>query len=195
MKNFIIKYKLFITIIVPLLFFVFTTLIIIYPSSSTTTQPSPSPSVNSSNSPVPTLPNNKEVFENLESLENTETAQRKENLPDGTVKYYFQSKNEDRENIFITQGEKGPILFERYVITPNLPVKINAFASLYGQPKWVFRGSEFYGSEAQTYIYPELGIAFIANPKTQEVFEQHIFSPAKVEDYVKKYGDDIPAQP
>lgn len=122
-----------------------------------------------------------EVFlDQRPGLEKTET------IDGGFTKYTFTSNNTTRPNIIIANSKEG-VVFQRSVTIPSNPVKISDYTESYGQAKWIFKGSDFYGATAQTYIYPELGIAFIANPQTDQVFELHVFTPTKVEEYVKKY--------
>lgn len=134
---------------------------------------------------------NGEIAEgNEESLENRPGLQKTERLQDGSVKNYYTSPVSNRPNIIVSKGP-NEILFQRSVTDPSFPVKITDYIYVYGSAKWIFKGSKFYGSQAQTHVYPDSGIAFIARPQTGEVLEQHIFQPMLIDDYVKKYGDDI----
>lgn len=165
------------------------------PSQDQNINPEPSYTKPTNNPPITNTNEGLKLNENFESLENISNADEKEILPDNTIKYSFNSDNKKRPNLFIVQNETGPILFERFIFNSSLPTKISSFTRSFGSAPWVFKGSSFYGLEAQTYIYPAIGIAFIANPETEEVYEQHLFAPMPVEEYLRKYGDDIPAIP
>lgn len=195
-KTFLIKYKWVIIPCVPLLFFILFSLFFFSPGNETKVitlpsgiQSAPNTTINQKN-PISDV----EREGNEESVENRKGLQKKDVLPDGTTQYIFISTNPNRPHVIIAQGTHD-ILFQRTIMLPNVPVKISDYTQSYGNAKWVFKGSKFYGPDAQTYIYPERGFAFIGSSKSGEVFEQHVFEPLKVEDYVKKYGDDIPTQP
>ena len=196
-KPFLIKYKTVIIPGVPLLFFITMISFSVLPGSSS----SPAvivPGDNSDVSPTSSQTNNDTVTHPREMAEHDVEArselQKKEDLPDNATKYYFTSPIPDRPNIIITKGRDG-LLFQSSVTNPLSPIKISDYINIYGKPRWIFKGSNFYGSDAQTYIFPEDGLAFIANPKTGLVLERHNFVPTKIEDYLKEYGDDIPAYP
>jgi hypothetical protein len=118
---------------------------------------------------------------------------KKESFNNNITKYTYTSSLPDRPNIITTQGSN--IIFQRTVTDSGLPIQIKDYTDSYGAPKLAFKGSNNYGAQAQSYIYPDLGFAFIANPQTGVVYEQQIFTPTKAEDYINKYGDDIPVQP
>lgn len=120
--------------------------------------------------------------------------QKKEVLYDGKTTYTLGSSNPQRPDL-TTTDKNGAIIFKRVVIPSSSNLKLSSFIKLYGKPKWIFKGSEFYGPTIQTYIYDNYGLALIANPENDIVLEQHLFTPTKVDDYLKKYGEDIPAQP
>ncbi|HUQ85565.1 MAG TPA: hypothetical protein VM077_04530 [Candidatus Limnocylindrales bacterium] len=196
-KKNLIKFRWIIIPVIPLIFLI-TTLTYIFSPTGTEKQNLPTPSTSPKNSPPFVIPN-KTLSEDRpesieESLDEMPSIQSKEILPDKTIKYTFVSKVPTRPNIIYAKNTHD-VQFQRSVISPGYPVKITDYTDSYGPAKWIFKGSIFYGPEAQTYIYPELGIAFIAKPSRDEVLEYHLFSPMKVEEYVKKYGEDIPAQP
>jgi hypothetical protein len=187
------KYKWLLIPVFSVMFFTLITLLIMTPGSNQTqpdefsfTTYTPSPS---------TTQNNKitdDVREgNEESVEERPGRMSKEALPDGTTRYTFASSNPARPNIIISKGAED-ILFQRTIMPPTIPTKISDYTQSYGAATWIFKGSVFYGAGAQTHVYPELGFGFIGNPTTGEVFEQHVFTPLKIEEYVKNYGDDIP---
>lgn len=178
---------------IPFLFFLIA-LLTLFPYNEIQTPPiqTPAPTSipNSISSPSPD--NIKEGGE--DSVEARLGRLSKETLPDKTFKYSFKSAIDGRPNVIIAKNEYE-IVFQSMVTNPRFPVKITDYTDIDGPAKWVFKGSNFYGPDAQTHIYPERGLAFIAQPKTGEVLEQHFFDSMKVEDYVKKYGEDIPTQP
>jgi hypothetical protein len=193
MKNILIKYRLIIIVVIPFLFFLIS-LLVLLPYNKT--QPAPIQIPNPTGIPDfllrPSPDNIKEEGE--DSVEERPGRLSKDALPDKTFKYNFKSSINGRPNVIIARNEYT-IVFQSMVTNPRFPVKITDYTDIDGPAKWVFKGSVFYGPEFQTYIYPEKGLAFIANPKTGEVLEQHLFDSMKVEEYIKKYGEDIPAQP
>lgn len=197
-SSLLVKYRLIIIPLIPLLFFVIILTALFVPSFN-----------NQKININPTPTNKPDDFENIltpdlvkevheaeieKPLDSFAGFQKQESLPDGTNLYTFSSPIPGRANIIISKGNED-VLFQRNITHPNFPVKIVNFTNVYGPIKWVFKGSNFYGPNAHTHIYPELGIAFIANTTTGDVLEQHVFLPTKVEEYVKKYGEDIPTQP
>lgn len=179
----------------PLLFFV--TIVLLVISGKNSNPVLKNPEGNSAISPASSEPSNNNTNPAREgaegNVEDRPGLQKKENLPDSATKYYFTSPLQGRPNMIISKADD--VLFQSSVTDPKYPVKITDYSTSYGAAKWVFKGSNFYGLEARSYIYPERGFAFIGNPTTGEVLEQHLFHPTKVEDYLKKYGDDIPAYP
>jgi hypothetical protein len=197
LKKILIRYKWLILPGIPLVFFIIVMLFIVSPDNTEVFNPAVQPTiqVNSSpqiNSRSDNIDGPGEDAE--ESIDSRIDILQKDRLPEGTIKYTLKSLDPNRPNIIIAKNDHE-ILFQRSVILPKLPIKITDYTESYGQVKWVFKGSEYYGPLVNTYIYPERGIAFIANPQTKNVFEYHLFEPLKVEEYVSKYGDDIPAQP
>lgn len=197
LKNFLIKYKWIIIPGIPFLFFVLTALLFIVPRSPSSQNTNESVKI----TPTVSMPgfisgNRDNDFgeDGEESIEARPGIQTKEPLPDGTVKYILDSPISNRPNIIIAKDEHD-VRFQRSVTLPDFPVKITDYTDQFGQAKWIFKGSVFYGPDTNSYLYPDIGLAFIANPKTGNVLEQHLFDSTKVEEYVKKYGDDIPDQP
>jgi hypothetical protein len=199
-KYFLIKYRRFIIPFVPVVFFLSFLSLTLAPSPEEEPLPAATPAITQTPRENPNIPLHtgleKEARDGeiTEPLENFEGLEKKETLPDGTLKYTYSSPVRNRPNIIIAR-ENEEAIFQSSVTHPDFPVKITNYTNRYGAPKWVFKGSNFYGKDVQTFIYPELGIAFIANPNTQDVFEQHLFESMSVEEYVRKYGDDIPANP
>jgi hypothetical protein len=195
MKILLLRYRLFFIIGIPFLFFVLFTLLILLPLNNTQSPPVPAPTPSTSITPNTTGFSQEDVREgNEESVEERPGLLSKEALPDNNFKYTYRSPVENRPHIIIAEDEYT-IVFQRMVTNPRFPVKITDYTDVDGPPKWIFKGSVFYGPDAQTYVYPELGLAFIADPRSEEVFEQHLFDRTTVEDYVRRFGEDIPANP
>lgn len=110
----------------------------------------------------------------------------KKTLSNNINEYTFTSENATRPDLVIAQG-KSVILFERDVAMQQYPTRITDYTQPYGQPERIITGSSFYGANAQTYIYAEDGIAFVANPQSQIVYEQHLFPPMTVDEYIQSY--------
>lgn len=197
LSNVLIKYRWIIIPFVPLLF-VFLVLLLTFSPGGEQINPSlPAPTT------TPTGALSKEDLANLNipdshlepvDPEELKGLQKTELQSDGTTMYTVSSTNPQRPDL-IQANTDGYPFFKRLVTPPNYPLSLTSFSKLYGSPKWIFTGSVFYGTNVRSYIYPELGVALIANPQTDQVLEQHIFPKTKVEEYIKKYGDDIPTQP
>jgi hypothetical protein len=112
-------------------------------------------------------------------------------LPDTKKQYSFASVRVDRDNIVITQN--GIVVFSRTLTElrdhklPNL----NEFKTVYGEPEKEIEGSRYYGRIHKTYIYASRGIAIIANPYSNEIYELHNYGPMSVDQYVQTWGEDI----
>lgn len=158
-------------------------------------KPSTSPASGLQN---PTIPTNEDIQgeNNEESLENRPGLQKTENLTNGTTMLSYASHLEGRPNIIITKGDdRDNIVFQRTVTAPDFPVKITDYISIYGHAPKVYNNSRFYGPIVETHIYSDLGVAFIANPKTGDVLESQFFEPISIDGYLKNFGDDISTQP
>lgn len=118
--------------------------------------------------------------------------QKTEQIKDGKTLYTLSSSDPKRPNIIIVDKD-GSYNLKRIAMPIKYP--LSSFVKLYGRAKWIFKGSVFYGADVQQYIYADLGFALVANPQTDEVFEQYLFQPMKIDEYIKNYGDDIPTQP
>ena len=186
------KYKLFIAPIFIVLIF-FSVLMLLFTTNNTQqTLPTPTPTSIPFVSQAPSVTEQKEEAENPDPVEKGTGLQSKVTLSDGTTKYTFESPVAGRPNTTITSGEENNILFERSVIPQNQNTPaISEYLNAYGQTNNVITGSRFYGSSAQTYIYAEKGVAFIASPQTGKVLELHTFVPTSRDNYIQKYGEDI----
>lgn len=161
------------------------------PAPHSNTVPSQAP--NNSDNTIQTdqqLVNDFDVLEGNEEPIGTEGLIRTESLSDGTEKKYFLSSVPGRERIITTKG-KDNIIFESIPIGADFSVNLNDFTQVYGDARFVFLGSSFYGGSAETHIYADEGIAIIVNPATGQVYEQHVFIPVRTEDYVRLFGEDI----
>ena len=126
------------------------------------------------------------------SYEDISTFQKKEPLPEGLFKYAFFSGRPGRPNIIVASPDGQGALFESSVSSPTALPSLSEYLSLFGQPERTFVGSKFYGPSAHIYIYAQTkGFAFIADPKTNTVLETHHFPPMSVEDYIRRFGEDI----
>lgn len=111
------------------------------------------------------------------------------------TQYTLPSELLARPNEILT--DKNVAVFERAL----LPVSsqdpryktISEMEKIFGQPDKTAKGSKFYGEFLSTYIYASKGMTFIGNPNTNEVYEIQFFKPMTLDEYISKYGSDIPA--
>jgi hypothetical protein len=111
----------------------------------------------------------------------------KEALPDGAMKYFTSSHLPFRPNMYVLKN--GQIILQRSITALSYPIKMSDYIKSYGEPQVVKELNNFYDPAAKLYVYPEEKLAFIANPESQEVLEQHIFT-ISVEEYLKKYSEE-----
>lgn len=110
----------------------------------------------------------------------------KEALPDGAIKYLLSSHLPSRPNMYIIKN--GKILLQRSITQPNYPVKMSDYTTSYGEPPVVKELVNFYDPAAKLYVYPNEKLAFIANPQTGDVLEQHVFT-ISMDEYLQKYSE------
>jgi uncharacterized membrane protein YdfJ with MMPL/SSD domain len=122
-----------------------------------------------------------------ENLDERPGLLNKKELNNNTTEYTFTSDKPNRPDLVIAEGNAA-VLFERDVARNQYPTRVSDYTSAYGQPERIIEAPAFYGSTARTYIYAQNGIAFIANPQTQEVYEQHLFPEMTVEEYMQRYS-------
>lgn len=159
--------------------------------------------------PPLTLPPNLNTSKNLLSYQAVEVGKttdkevsklknikKKEVLEDNQVKYTFESVFPSADSQIITK--QGLVEFKAIVTvdpetkeTPNF----SYYTNLYGTPDKEFVGSEAFGKFVETYIYLKQGLAFKVNPFTLEVYGIQTFKPTTLEDYLKKWGQDIKEYP
>jgi hypothetical protein len=123
--------------------------------------------------------------------EDPETLIKKDTRPDGSILYTNKSPVEGRPNEANITNDGNTTLFTRSVSNPSTPVSLKEYLTAYGTPEYLYKGSKYFGTNAQQYIYPNQGLAFIGNPQTDQVLEVHTFNPLTIDDYVAKYGSDI----
>lgn len=192
--EFIKKYKVIAIILIPLLLF-FAMVISLFPEQKNEKSSQSSIIVTPITSPTPTpfvdFGEDSDFFEAEidEPLENDPNFLKREPakgaLSDGTVVYTFASTNPARPNIIITQGKE--IIFQRTVIDLAYPVAISDYTDVDGSPDKLVQGPRFYGFDKMTNIYEKKGVAFIADPQTQQVLEQHLFTPMPADEYIKMH--------
>ncbi len=100
---------------------------------------------------------------------------------------YLSRTNEIRtgNNVVVFERELTP------ASTTTPYAKISDYKKKYGEPEKIMKGSKFYGELMSTYIYANLGFAFIGNSYTDEIFEFHFFTPTTLYDYITNFGEDI----
>lgn len=118
-----------------------------------------------------------------------------QNLSNGDPGYLFVSALDARPNQVVFHNKIA--VFERVVLlgSPANSLKISDMVLKYGRAETTKEGSSYYGARMFTYIYPGKGLAFIANPNTDEIFELQTFTPMPLEDYLSNYGEDIHEYP
>lgn len=191
------KYKYLIIPALPMVFFL--TLILILPTQPTEQKESnktvSTPVTNNPNRSVPVKQNtNSESIEEVEgdSPDKKPGLLQKRPISGGATKYTYTSANLSRPNVTIAKGDHD-ILFERIVTQPSYPVSINDYTTPYGQPERIIQGPAFYGPQSRTYIYAGEGLAFVANPQTDQVLEQHLFPSMTTDQYIQNFGPESDA--
>lgn len=199
MKTFLIRYKLLIITLAPLLFFL--TFISLLPNPGQEAQPvptqAPTPAktleqIVSENQIINTdIDEDRHEFTNPQEIPGLES---QKTLPDESIQYTYSSPVAGRPNLIIISKE-GFVDFKRSVIPEDDPLFLNEFIGLYGPARWIFEGSIFYGDNTRTHIYPDYGMALKIDTQTGRILEQHTFIKTTVEEYIRKYGEDIPSIP
>ncbi|HEX8932092.1 MAG TPA: hypothetical protein VF810_02980 [Patescibacteria group bacterium] len=110
----------------------------------------------------------------------------KETLPDGSIQYSYSSDVANRPNIIIVKN--GINVFQR---TPFTDTPMSQNTNFYGQPDYVAKGSQFWGPNAVTYIYLSRGISLIGDLNKDQLFEQIIFQPGTLDQFIKNDIDII----
>ncbi|PIY94318.1 MAG: hypothetical protein COX78_01550 [Candidatus Levybacteria bacterium CG_4_10_14_0_2_um_filter_35_8] len=154
------------------------------------------PDLQNQPTPAKTLPPEKPTFQNdpdaaydaqqaVRLLETRTDIQERKTFPDGTIEYLFGASFSARPDLAKTSDKE--ILFQRVAVSPEYPLALSDFTNLYGQPERIIEGPIFYGVGINTYIYAKYGFAIVANPTTNNVLEEQIFSSMTVDNYLQKY--------
>ncbi|HWY79712.1 MAG TPA: hypothetical protein VNW29_05120 [Candidatus Sulfotelmatobacter sp.] len=199
---FIRKYGIFIA---PLLLFFFFMFVLIFsftrpqqqPAIGTTTTNTPSQSIvnsSSSNSPSKTQgeglqddeKKNMKMWSNIGLSDNDFAGLNatKISLPDGSIQYTYASDIPNRPNIIIVMN--GLNIFQRTTFT-NTPFNTD----YYGQPDYIAKGSQYWGTTAITYIYLSKGIALIGDTSTNQLLEQILFQHETIDQFKQQDTDII----
>lgn len=114
-------------------------------------------------------------------------------LPNNTTEYILPSSFSKLPQQIIVKN--GVVVYEE-IVTPKDPtkegfVRLSDFTRAFGTPDSDVRGSKRYGWWMHTYIYPGKGIAVLADPETDIIYEIRIFVPTTLEEYIKQYGNDL----
>lgn len=115
-----------------------------------------------------------------------DVAFEKRQLPDGSTTYTYASDNNNRPDMIMVKD--GVVVFKRMIV---VDMTVDNYIVGQGKPDYIARGSKFWGPDAVTYLYFRMGIAFVANPKTNVVFEDMTFKPVLPAQYKQIYGEDL----
>lgn len=184
--------------IVPILIFIYIIIYIFYAQKPQPPQPQPQQNavtVSPSNSPS-TSPSQGSDTTNVPSGDVTVTdplgnaALDKEVLPDGSVKYDYESDSDDDDDVRpdIKIFKNGVTVFQRTYLSQSL---MKDFPDLINNPEYTSMGSQYYGQYVETYADPTKGTAIVAAPQIGLVLEQYTFPPLSVDAFTQKYGTDI----
>lgn len=119
-------------------------------------------------------------FNNLNATQTT--------LSDGSIQYSYDSDVPNRPNIIILKN--GINIYQR---TPFTNTPLSDQINYYGRSDYIARGSQFWGTNAITYIYLTKGIALIGDPINDQLFEQMIFQPGSLSLF-EQYDTDMIGQ-
>ncbi len=171
----------------------------IFPTGETNTQPEegPTQALNKAAAPIPTEANTQPIDEFEDTWETSaylyfsedylKGVQFEKNVrADGSIAYTYASDNPKRPDMMIVKD--GVVVFKRMLV---LDMKVDNYITGMGKPDYIARGSVFYGPDAVTYIYFKTGVAFVANPKTNVVFEDLSFKPVPPSEFKQNYGEDL----
>lgn len=114
-------------------------------------------------------------------------------LPNGDREYSYPSEYPLWPNRIITSN--GIVIFEAIVLPENSSSSgydtLSNFITKYGEAEKVIPGSERFGEFTQYYIYAKQGIAVIAGPHDDKIYEIQKFIPTTVSNYENQFGQDI----
>lgn len=104
----------------------------------------------------------------------------------------FQSKS-PTENNKIT-SENGKVVFIRHVIAKGDNTSTTQITDLYGAAPIRLYGPDSNGGE-DLYVYPDKGVAYLANQPKEYVFEIWYFEPMSVNDFIQKWAPNYSSNP
>lgn len=113
--------------------------------------------------------------------------------PTGLKIYEVKTPISAKDDLYIVKN--GVVVFENHQTPQDPQIPGYAITSTYinvlGQPEEIIKGSARNGPFLETYVYPQKGFAFAANPTTNEVYEVQTFTPTTLQDYKKEFGYNI----
>lgn len=104
----------------------------------------------------------------------------------------FQSKS-PTENNKIT-SENGKVIFIRHVIAKGDNTSTTQITDLYGTAPVRLYGPDSNGGE-DLYVYPEKGVAYLANQPKEYMFEIWYFEPMGINNFIKKWAPSYSSNP
>lgn len=125
-----------------------------------------------------------------DQLRNMPSFEKEEISPEGKS-FIFTSPFASRVNS-VSTNQVGIAIFERIILLDDeAPIKttFSQIKTLLGSEEAIVEGSSFYGKAVNTYIYSSRGIAVLANPYTDYVYEVNVFQPMSTADYISRYAD------
>lgn len=72
-------------------------------------------------------------------------------------------------------------------VPTNDPIKFSEWLQDYGQPKKEMYNS--YSAFTKTYIFPNKGVAVVANKEADQIYSIHYFQPTNLEDYLSQWDN------
>jgi hypothetical protein len=122
-------------------------------------------------------------------LDQSFSNKKEESFPNGDQGYLLTSSLDARPNEI--QFHNQVASFERIILLGSSSLKTSDMILKYGQAEAIKEGSKYYGAYISTYIYAKKGLAFIANPETDQIYELQMFASTTLDDYMNNYGQDI----
>lgn len=114
--------------------------------------------------------------------------EKEEASADGGRTFIFTSSILPRPNT-VSTNQSGIAVFERVVTIGSTDITLSQAKSLLGEEEFLIEGSSFYGKAINTYIYSSRGVAILANPNTDDIYEIQTFQPTNVSEYINRYSD------
>ncbi len=159
------------------------------PAPSTSTQPASSTATKSDNSPdclngiQPGKTTKSEVISLMGEPAGTDDST-------GVEVMLYDSPFKGQYNSIALQNETVVMLSE--ILGENDSQKWSAIQEEYGEPAHTTYSN--YLQEAMTYIYPDNGLAFVADQAMDVVFIKQCFIPMSIDDYLKTWGAALPTE-